>query len=33
TVSITRDDEKIELIKERVAACQAYYETLLNQYR
>ena len=33
TVTVMRDDEKIELIKERVAACQAYYETLLNQYR
>ena len=33
TVTIMRDDKKIELIKERVAACQTYYETLLNQYR
>ena len=33
TVTVMRDDEKIELIKERVAACQDYYEMLLNQYR
>ncbi len=33
TVSVMRDDEKIELIKERATACQDYYEMLLNQYR
>ncbi|HEZ2731934.1 TPA: translocation protein TolB precursor, partial [Neisseria meningitidis] len=33
TVTVMRDDEKIELIKERVTACQDYYETLLSQYR
>ena len=33
TVTVTRNDKKIELIKERVTACQDYYETLINQYR
>lgn len=33
TVTVMRDEEKIELIKERVTACQDYYETLLNQFR
>lgn len=33
TVTVYRNEEAIDLIKERVTACQEYYENLINQYR
>lgn len=31
TISIKRDDAKIEQIKEKAEACQCYYDTLINE--